>query len=76
MDKKKNDSGLFKNPLLETFVFYSIFRAIYGAIILIITWTFATNSNFPSYFSVLFLIFSMIFSRYIFKKIKTKKNNE
>ncbi|OUV69667.1 MAG: hypothetical protein CBC89_00280 [Euryarchaeota archaeon TMED129] len=76
MDNKRNDSVLFKHPLLETFVFYSIFRAIYGAIILIITWTFATNSNLPSYFSVLFLIFSMIFSRYIFKKIKTKKNNE
>jgi len=76
MSNKLSDSPLFKYPLLRSFLFYSIFRAIYGIFILAVTWFFATNPNSPTYLPALFLIFSIFFSRYIFKKIKNVNNDK
>tara|TARA_B100001996_G_C18661435_1_gene593243 strand:+ start:615 stop:836 length:222 start_codon:yes stop_codon:yes gene_type:complete len=70
MDEPGYREGFFNHPLLQTFIFYSIFRAIYGAGIVVVTWIFATNSNLHPSYSVVFLLFSMVFSRYLFKKIR------
>jgi len=67
---------LLENPLFKSFLFYSIFRAFYGAAILLITWLFATNTDSPLWVSVVFLLFSMVFSRILLKKLKNKASNE
>jgi len=67
---------LFENPLFKSFLFYSIFRAFYGAAILLITWLFATNTDSPLWVSAVFLLFSMVFSRILLKKLKNKASNE
>jgi len=70
MDEPEYRESFLNHPLLQSFIFYSIFRAIYGAGIVVVTWIFVTNSNSPPSYSVAFLIFSMFFSRYLFKKIR------
>tara|TARA_B110000444_G_scaffold131884_1_gene123851 strand:- start:569 stop:820 length:252 start_codon:yes stop_codon:yes gene_type:complete len=67
---KSRISIFLNNPLVKPFIFYSIFRAFYGAGILLVTWLFATNTNSSPIVSILFLLFSMIFSRVLMKKIK------
>jgi|TARA_B100001996_G_scaffold378695_1_gene363260 hypothetical protein len=68
----------FENKLVKSFIVYSIFRAFYGAGILLLTWIFATNTQAPTWVSVLFLLFSMVFSRVLLKQIKKRqsKRNE
>ena len=63
-------SRLVDNPLFKSFLLFSIFRAFYGAGILLVTWFLATETESPWWFSVLFLIASMIFSRLLFRFIK------
>ncbi len=63
-------SRLVENPLFKSFLFFSIFRAFYGAGILAVTWFLATESENPWWVSVLFLLASMIFSRLLFRQIK------
>tara|TARA_B100000214_G_scaffold343519_1_gene292068 strand:+ start:739 stop:978 length:240 start_codon:yes stop_codon:yes gene_type:complete len=58
------------SPLFKSFVIYSIFRAFYGAGILIITWLIATETESPLWVSILFLLASMIFSRILFRFLK------
>lgn len=67
---KSRISIFINNPLVKPFIFYSIFRAFYGAGILLVTWLFATNTNSSPIVSILFLLFSMVFSRVLMKKIK------
>tara|TARA_B100000902_G_scaffold20031_1_gene24010 strand:- start:4658 stop:4870 length:213 start_codon:yes stop_codon:yes gene_type:complete len=59
-----------ENPLFKTFLFFSIFRAFYGAGILAVTWFLATETENPWWVSALFLLASMIFSRLLFRFIK------
>ena len=69
-----NDSRLQKilaNNVFKSFLIFAIFRAFYGAGILIITWLIATESSGPWWYSLIFLAFSMVFSRILFKWIKT-----
>ena len=61
------------NPLVKSFIAYSIFRAFYGMGILIVTFFIATSENNPWWYSLVFLIFSMIFSRILFRWIKKRK---
>jgi len=61
---------LSSNKLVQSFLFFSVFRAIYGTIILIVTWLLATESNGPWWWSLVFLAFSMVFSRILFRWIK------
>ena len=61
------------NPLVKSFIAYSIFRAFYGMGILIVTYFIATSENNPWWYSLVFLIFSMIFSRILFRWIKKRK---
>ena len=58
------------NKLVKSFVAFSIFRAFYGFGILIVTYFIDRGTSIPWW---LFLGFSMIFSRVLFKQIKKKR---
>ena len=65
-------SWLLENQLFRSFLIFSIFRAIYGAGILIITYFLATSDEAPIWVSVAFLLSSMVISRVIFRAIKKR----
>lgn len=62
------------NPLFKSFLFYSAFRAVYGIGILLVAYFFATSTDAPWWATVLIFIASMIFSRILFKFIKSKSD--
>ena len=64
------------NPLVKSFIAYSIFRAFYGMGILIVTYFIATSENNPWWYSLVFLAFSMVFSRLLFRWIKKVGSKE
>jgi len=71
-----NDSKIqvfLDNKIVKSFIAYSIFRAFYGFGILIVTYLVDKETEIPWW---LFLGFSMIFSRIIFKEIKKRKKAE
>jgi len=61
------------NPMFRSFILYSAFRAVYGVGILLVAYFFATSSDAPWWATVLIFIASMIFSRILFKFIKSKR---
>jgi len=63
---------ILNNPVFRTFLIFSIFRAFYGAGILVVTWFLATSGEAPWWSSIIFLLFSMVFSRMLFKRIKLR----
>ncbi|HIH56470.1 MAG: hypothetical protein CMA96_03985 [Euryarchaeota archaeon] len=63
---------VFSNPLFRTFLIFSIFRAFYGAGILVVTWFLATSGETPWWSSIIFLLFSMVLSRMLFRRIKLR----
>jgi len=65
-------SWLLENHLFRSFLIFSIFRAIYGAGIVIITYFLATSDETPIWVSVAFLLSSMVISRVIFRAIKKR----
>ena len=65
-------SRLLENRLFRSFLIFSIFRAIYGAGIVIITYFLATSDEAPIWVSVAFLLLSMVISRVIFRAIKKR----
>ena len=68
-------SWLPKNQILRSFLVFSIFRAIYGAGIVVITYFLATSDDAPIWISVIFLLSSMVISRVIFRAIKKRWPN-
>ena len=64
---------ILENPILHSFLIFSIFRAFYGAGILFVTWLLFTNENMPKLYSVIFLLFSMVFSDLFLKGLYTQK---
>jgi len=68
LNKIKN-SNLFRS-----FIIFSIFRFFYGFIVLFISYFFTTEYEDGIYYTLLFLLISIVFSRIIFKKIKVKFN--
>ena len=69
-----NDSKIqdfLENKLVKSFIAFSIFRAFYGFGILIVTYFIDKETDIPWW---LFLGFSMIFSRILFKQIKKRRN--
>ena len=64
--------NFLENKIVKSFIAYSIFRAFYGFGILIVTYFINQKTVIPWW---LFLGFSMIFSRVLFKKIKNRKGN-
>ena len=65
-------SRLLDNRLFRSFLIFSIFRAIYGAGIVIITYFLATSDEAPIWVSVAFLLSSMVISRVVFRAIKKR----
>ena len=65
-------SRLLENRLFRSFLIFSIFRAFYGAGIVIITYFLVTSGEAPIWVSVAFLLSSMVISRVIFRAIKKK----
>jgi len=51
---------------------FSAFRAVYGTGILVATYILATNDATPWWTSILFLGASMLFSRWLFRRIKIR----
>ncbi len=72
MDGESFIGRLRQNPLFRSFLFYSAFRAVYGIGILLVAYFFATSTDAPWWATVLIFIASMIFSRILFKFIKSK----
>ena len=66
-------SDLLDHPLMRSFIAYSIFRAFYGAGILVVTYFVDRETAVPWW---LFLAFSMVFSRVLFKWIKSRRPQE
>ena len=63
---------LMSNPVVRSLLIFSAFRAVYGVGILVVTWFLATSDETPFWFSIVFLMFSMVFSRVLFKFLKKR----
>ena len=74
MDGESFIGRLRQNPLFRSFLFYSAFRAVYGFGILLVAYFFATSTDAPWWATILIFIASMIFSRILFKFIKSKSD--
>ena len=74
MDESKIQRLLSSN-VFKSFLLFAIFRAFYGAGILIVTWFLATESEGPWWLSIIFLACSMIFSRVLFRWIKKSRKS-
>ena len=61
-----------EHPLFRSFLLYSAFRAVYGFGILLFAYFFATSTEAPWWVTAIIFIASMIFSRILFKFIKSK----
>jgi hypothetical protein len=62
----------WNNPVVRGLLLFSAFRAVYGCCILIVTVALATNDATPWWTALLFLAFSMVFSRWLFKRLKQR----
>jgi len=60
-------SDVMDHPLMKSFIAYSIFRAFYGAGILVATYFVDKETTVPWW---AFLAFSMVFSRVLFRWLK------
>ena len=67
---------LMSNPVVRSLLIFSAFRAVYGAGILVVTWFLATSDETPFWVSIVFLMFSMVFSRVLFKFLKKRWSKE
>ena len=67
---------LLSSNVFKSFLLFAIFRAFYGTGILIVTWFLATESEGPWWLSIIFLACSMVFSRILFKWIKSLKSED
>ena len=63
-------SDVMDHPLMKSFIAYSIFRAFYGAGILVVTYFVDRETAVPWW---AFLAFSMVFSRVLFRWLKRRK---
>ena len=66
--------NILENKLFKTFVLFSVFRAVYGALVLFTSYFLTTTYDDGILFTILFLVISFMFSRYMFKKLKPKFN--
>jgi len=72
MDKATGLSRVWSNPVVRGMLLFSAFRAVYGMGILVVTWLLATSGEAPWWTSILFLAFSMVFSRLLLRGIKAR----
>ena len=66
-------SDLIEHPLMKSFIAFSIFRAFYGAGILVVTYFVDRETAVPWR---AFLAFSMVLSRVLFKWLKSRRPEE
>ena len=66
-------SDLLDHPLMKSFIAYSIFRAFYGVGILVVTYFVDRETAMPWW---MFLAFSMVFSRVLFRWMKGRRPEE
>ena len=64
---------VMEHPLMKSFIAYSIFRAFYGAGILVVTYFVDRETAVPWW---AFLAFSMVLSRVLFKWLKSRRPEE
>ena len=69
-------SRMRDNPVFQSFMLYSAFRAVYGIGILLVAYFFATSTDAPWWATILIFIASMIFSRILFRFIKKFRSKE
>ena len=60
------------NPVVRGLLQFSAFRAVYGTGILVVTYMLATNQASPWWTSLVFLGCSMVFSRWLFRRLKLR----
>jgi hypothetical protein len=63
---------LMAKPWFRGLMIFSAFRAVYGTGILVATYVLATSDATPWWTSILFLGASMLFSRWLFRRIKKR----
>lgn len=63
---------LMDNPVVRGLLVFSAFRAVYGMGILVVTFGLATSEATPWWTSLLFLGCSMVFSRWLFRRLKQR----
>ena len=61
-----------QSPAFRSLMLFSAFRAVYGIGILVVTYFIATSESAPIWTSIVFLLFSMVFSRILFRYIKKR----
>tara|TARA_Y100000590_G_scaffold266076_1_gene298872 strand:- start:516 stop:719 length:204 start_codon:yes stop_codon:yes gene_type:complete len=64
---------VMEHPLMKSFIAYSIFRAFYGAGILVVTYFVDRETAVPWW---AFLAFSMVLSRILFRWLKSRRPEE
>ena len=64
-------SRISASPWFRGVLIYSVFRAVYGALILLITLVLATSDDAPWWTSIIFLLISMVVSRIIFRRFNS-----
>lgn len=72
MDEATGLRRVWSNPMVRGMLLFSAFRAVYGMGILVVTWLLATSGEAPWWTSLLFLAFSMVFSRLLLRSIKER----
>ncbi|MEC7111648.1 MAG: hypothetical protein VXX03_05865 [Candidatus Thermoplasmatota archaeon] len=72
MDEATGLSRVWSNPVVRGMLLFSAFRAVYGTGILAVTWLLATSDEAPWWTSLIFLAFSMVFSRLLLRGIKAR----
>lgn len=58
------------HPMVRTLLVFSLFRAVYGMGILLVTYFLATGESTPAWTPWAFLAASMVFSRMLFRWLK------
>ena len=69
---KQDQQRLMDNPMIRGLLVFSAFRAVYGIGILAMTYLLATSEATPYWTSFAFLAVSMVFSRWLFRKLKKR----
>ncbi len=69
-----NINKILSNKIFKSFILFSLFRAVYGFVIVLIAYFFTQKYNLTISGSIPILILSIFISRYFFKKFKLRFN--
>ena len=65
---------IISNKIFQSLIIFSIFRAIYGFVIVLVAYFITKKYNLSIFGSLPLFIFSIFLSRYFFKKFKLRFN--